>query len=59
MSGPRAPSCWATTWSWWTTGWRARRRLAALRDAMLELDDQERTVLSLYYFEELTLARDR
>ena len=27
--------------------------LAALRDAMLELDDQERTVLALYYFENL------
>jgi len=27
--------------------------IAALRDAMLELDDQERTVLALYYFEEL------
>jgi len=27
--------------------------LAALRDAMLELDDQERTVLALYYFEDL------
>jgi len=27
--------------------------IAALRDAMLALDDQERTVLALYYFEEL------
>jgi len=27
--------------------------IAALRDAMLELDDQERTVLALYYFEDL------
>ena len=28
-------------------------QVAALRDAMLELDDQERTVLALYYFENL------
>lgn len=27
--------------------------IAVLRDAMLELDDQERTVLALYYFEDL------
>ena len=27
--------------------------IAAMRDAMLELDDQERTVLALYYFEDL------
>src|SRR5690348_2485434 len=27
--------------------------IAMLRDAMLELDDQERTVLALYYFEDL------
>jgi len=27
--------------------------IAALRDAMLELDDQERTVVALYYFEDL------
>ena len=27
--------------------------VAALRDAMLDLDDQERTVLALYYFEDL------
>ena len=27
--------------------------IAAVRDAMLELDDQERTVLALYYFEDL------
>jgi len=27
--------------------------IAAMRDAMLELDDQERTVLALYYFENL------
>ena len=29
-------------------------RVAALREAILELKDQQRTVLSLYYFEELT-----
>jgi RNA polymerase sigma factor for flagellar operon FliA len=28
-------------------------QVAALRDAMLELDDQQRTVLALYYFEDL------
>lgn len=28
-------------------------QVAALRDAMLELDEQERTVLALYYFEDL------
>lgn len=28
-------------------------QVAALRDAMLELDDQQRTVLALYYFENL------
>ena len=28
-------------------------QVAALRDAMLDLDDQERTVLALYYFESL------
>jgi RNA polymerase sigma factor for flagellar operon FliA len=28
-------------------------QVAALRDAILELKDQQRTVLSLYYFEEL------
>jgi RNA polymerase sigma factor for flagellar operon FliA len=28
-------------------------QVAVLRDAMLELDDQERTVLALYYFEDL------
>lgn len=27
--------------------------IAVLRDAMLDLDDQERTVLALYYFEDL------